>query len=97
MTAEDSAKIDAYNAQLEQMTGLVRDTITKVQNGEDIDLGDLDEQVGALCEEIADSRPEIAQQVTSKMSTLISSLEELAQILSEHAADEDEGEDEDES
>lgn len=79
------ALIDAINQAIEQ-----------VENGDLINLDDLDDEVQAVCEAAEEPESDIVELVDEKMDQMIAALEELSQAIDEFEHPEGEDEDEEE-
>ncbi|QQG35859.1 MAG: hypothetical protein HYS17_10205 [Micavibrio aeruginosavorus] len=82
---------DSLPARIDTLIGNIEEAIRQVENGDLIDLGDLDDEVAAVCEAAHEPAPEETEEVDEKMDLMIKRLEELSSALEnfEHTDDED--------
>ncbi|NCC22498.1 MAG: hypothetical protein EOM26_08550 [Alphaproteobacteria bacterium] len=73
--------VEELETRLANMIDFVNQARDQVDSGTLANLGDLDKDVAQLCDDVEAAPPEVAQQVSSKMSDMISSLEDLARSL----------------
>lgn len=78
-------------ARIEALIRTIEEAIRQVENGDLIDLGDMDDEVAAVCEAAQEPAPEETEEVDDKMDVMIRRLEDLSSALEnfEHQDDED--------
>lgn len=81
---------DSLSERIQALIDTINQAIRQVQNGEIINLDDLDDEVSSVCEAAANPPLEEVEQVDEKMDLMIARLEELSQALDsfEHTDDE---------
>ncbi|MCB1530655.1 MAG: hypothetical protein H6853_05340 [Rhodospirillales bacterium] len=75
MNSEDIQK------RLSELNAFILDSTRTVQNGEMVDLGDLDGEVASICDSIVTLPPEEALQIQPLMAEMIGHLEKLGEAL----------------
>jgi hypothetical protein len=75
------SKSEEIIAKLNGLTQFIEEALTKLQNGEVVDLSHLDAKVAQLCEETLKLPPEEAVKVQPVMGDMISKLETLGLAL----------------
>lgn len=84
---------DSLPDRIQAVIDRIDQAIAQIENGEMINLDDLDNDVATICEEAHEPAPEETELVDEKMDLMIEKLEELSQALDEFEhTDEDEEE-----
>ena len=84
---------DSLPDRIQAVIDRIDQAIAQIENGEMINLDDLDDEVAAICEEAYEPAPDETELVDEKMDLMIERLEELSQALDEFEhTDEDEEE-----
>lgn len=81
---------------IQALIDTINQAIEQVENGELINLDDLDDEVQAVCEAAEEPDPNEMELVDERMDQMIAALEELSQAIDEFEHPEDEDEDEEE-
>lgn len=77
---------------IQALIDTINQAIEQVENGDLINLDDLDDEVQAVCEAAEEPPSDVVELVDEKMDQMIAALEELSQAIDEfeHPEDEDE-------
>ncbi len=85
---------DNLPARIQNLIDKINQAIEQVENGDLIDLGEMDDEVAAVCEAAQEPAVEEMEEVDEKMDEMIARLEELSEVLDsfDHNNDNDEEE-----
>jgi methyl-accepting chemotaxis protein len=85
---------DNLPARIQNLIDKINQAIEQVENGDLIDLGEMDDEVAAVCEAAQEPAVEEMEEVDEKMDEMIARLEELSEVLDsfDHGNDNDDRE-----